>query len=181
MYSYCKEQAFTLVELIVTISVIIVLAILAFPSYLDWKAKLELNHVIALIQSLNQTAKSNALLYHSNIIICSSSNITQCENDHWETGIIMFSDKNNNKQVDTDEMIHTKIDTQLKYGSLTWIGGVTNTKVLTFRRDTGQPRDSFGSFFYCSHHQSSLHQRIVLPKTGLIRTNNDTKTKNFSC
>ena len=181
MYSYCKEQAFTLVELIVTISIIVILATFAFPSYLDFKAKQELNHVITLIQSLNQTAKSNAVLFHSNIIICSSSNATQCANDQWETGIIMFSDKNNNQQVDTDEIVHNIVDTKLKYGSLTWNGGITNTKVLTFRGDTGLPRDSFGSFFYCSQHHSSLHQRIVLPKTGLVRTDSNTKTKNFSC
>lgn len=181
MYSYCKEQAFTLVELIVTISIIVILAAFAFPSYLDFKAKQELNHVITLIYSLNQTAKSNAVLFHSNIIICSSSNAIQCANDQWKTGVIMFSDKNNNQQIDTDEMIHTRVDTQLKYGSLTWIGGATNTKVLTFRGDTGQPHDSFGSFFYCSQHHPSLHQRIILSKTGLIRTDSNTKTKNFSC
>ncbi|RZG77575.1 GspH/FimT family pseudopilin [Acinetobacter sp. WCHAc060025] len=169
MYSYCKEQAFTLVELIVTISVLAILATLAIPSYINFKAKQELNHISALIQLLNQTAKSNAVTYHSIIVICSSTNATQCANDQWNTGIIMFSDLNSNQQVDPDERIHSVVDTKLKYGSLTWDGGVTSTKVLTFQGDTGLPRSSFGSFYYCSQHASSLHRRFALPKTGLLR------------
>lgn len=169
MYFYCKDQAFTLVEFIISIAVLAILVTLGVPSYHNFKAKQELNQITTLIQSLNQAAKSNAIIYHSNIIICSSSDSKQCTDNQWHTGIIMFSDRNNNQQVDPGEVIHTAIDTRLKYGSLNWIGSASSSKVLTFQSDTGLPRGSFGSFYYCSQHSSSLHRRFILPKTGLMR------------
>ena len=173
MYFYCKEQAFTLVELIITLAVLAIIATLAIPSYFDLKAKQELNQVTALVKMLTQSARSYALTYHSIVVICSSSDLTRCNNDQWNSGVIIFSDLNNNEQVDTNETIHTSTNTNFHYGTLRWNAGVTSTKVVTFQGDTGLPRSAFGSFYYCNH-ELSFHRRLILPKTGILRFEDST-------
>ena len=106
MYFYCKTRGFTLIELIVTFAVLVIIATLAVPTYQDLKARQELKTVTSVIKQFVSSAKSNAVIYHSIIVVCSSSNLTQCTNDQWNTGVIMFSDHNNNEHADINERIH---------------------------------------------------------------------------
>lgn len=172
MYFYCKEHAFTLVELVVTIAILAIIATLAVPSYLNFRARQELSNVTAMIHQLTQAAKSNAVTYHSIIVICSSTDRIKCTDNKWNTGAIMFSDLNNNENVDSNEIIHTALDTNLRYGSLRWNGGFASNTEITFQSDTGLPRGASGSFSYCSQHDSSLDRKFVLSKMGHIRIEN---------
>ena len=81
----------------------------------------------------------------------------------------MFSDHNNNEQVDSNERIHSTVAMQLNYGSLKWVGGFSSRKILTFQGDTGAPRGASGSFHYCSRHDSQLNKRIVIAPMGHTR------------
>ena len=169
MYFYCKTRGFTLIELIVTFAVLVIIATLAVPTYQDLKARQELKTVTSVIKQFVSSAKSNAVIYHSIIVVCSSSNLTQCTNDQWNTGVIMFSDQNNNEKVDSNERIHSTVSMQLNYGSLKWVGGFSSRKILTFQGDTGVPRGASGSFHYCSRHDSQLNKRIVIAPMGHTR------------
>lgn len=170
MYFYCKDCGFTLFELIVTISIISILSLICIPHYHNMMQKQELNSIRPLTQQYLSFAKSQALVLHTPVVICSSENLNQCQNNQWDKGVIIFTDKNRNKSIDTDEHILFKTEHNLKYGHLTWSGSSSSTHVLTLQGDTGLPRGAAGSFYYCSNAaQIKTDLRLYIGKMGNIR------------
>lgn len=172
MYLDCKQSAFTLIELLVIVAIISILAMIALPNFHGFQEQQEVSQLHALIRQHVQLAKNTAKVYQSRVVICSSSNMTQCENDQWNSGILVFSDLNNNKRIDSSERVHQVTQTNLKYGSLKWDGGATSPHTVTFQGDTGLPLGSPGSFYYCSFKNSDHHRRIPISPMGHTRIEN---------
>ncbi|MEG0483371.1 MAG: GspH/FimT family protein [Acinetobacter sp.] len=169
MYFYCKDHGFTLFELIVTISIISILSLICIPYYHNLMQKQELNSIRPLTQQYLSFAKSQALLLHSPVVICSSETLIQCENNKWNNGVVIFTDKNRNKVVDADEHILFKTEHNIKYGRLTWVGSSSSTYVLTLQGDTGLPRGAPGSFYYCGTAHLENNLKLNISKMGNIR------------
>ncbi|MEG0488093.1 MAG: GspH/FimT family protein [Acinetobacter sp.] len=131
--------------------------------------KQELNSIRPLTQQYLSFAKSQALLLHSPVVICSSETLIQCENNKWNNGVVIFTDKNRNKVVDADEHILFKTEHNIKYGQLTWRGSSSSTYVLTLQGDTGLPRGAPGSFYYCGTAHLENNLKLNISKMGNIR------------
>lgn len=172
MYLDCKQHAFTLIELVIIIAIISIIATIALPSFHNFREKQEVSQLHAVIRQHVQLAKNTAKVYQTHVVICSSSNMTQCKNDQWNTGILVFSDSNNNRTIDDGESIHQVTETHFKYGSLKWDGGATSPNMVTFQGDTGLPRGSPGSFYYCSFKNNDHHRRIPISPMGHTRIEN---------
>lgn len=170
MYLICKENAFTLIELVVTIAVLAIIISIALPSYHTFMERQEHNQLISLIRNVTQLSKNLAVTQHQRIVICSSENLNSCAENQWDKGILIFTDQNNNKIFDTNEIIHQKLKTNFKYGNLKWVGGAVNIKTITFMGDTGLPRGSQGSFHYCSLKTTQNNTRYVVNQMGHVRT-----------
>lgn len=169
MYFICKEQAFTLIELIITIAVLAILTSIAIPSYHHYMEYQEYNGLLSMIRSHINLSKNYAVLYHNQVTICSSSDFRSCENNQWDKAMLIFSDQNHNKKLDADEQLYTVMITNLKYGSLKWKGfGDPNS--ISFMGDTGLPRGSQGSFYYCSFNTPKNSTRFILSPMGHLRT-----------
>lgn len=172
MYLDCKQRAFTLIELVIIIAIISIITTIALPNFHNFREKQEVSQLHALIRQHVQLAKNTAKVYQTRVVICSTSNMTQCENDQWNIGILVFSDLNNNKSVDATERVHQITQTNFKYGSLTWDGGATSPNMVTFQGDTGLPRGSPGSYRYCSFKTNHNHRRIPISPMGHTRIEN---------
>ncbi len=79
--------------------------------------------------------------------------------------MLVFIDKNKNRQVDVDEQILHIDALNLKYGNLSWRGTLSLPSV-TYQAHTALPIGSNGSFYYCSTHLSS-QQRIISAKWAI--------------
>lgn len=169
MYFYCKDNGFTLFELIVTISIISILSLICLPYYHNLMQKQELNSIKPLAQQYLSFAKSQALLLHLPVVICSSENLIQCQDNQWNNGVVIFTDKNRNKSVDADEHILFKTEHDIKYGRLTWVGSSSSTYVLTLQGDTGLPRGAPGSFYYCGVAHPENNLKLNISRMGNIR------------
>ena len=169
MYPNCKECGFTLIELIVTITILAIIVSIALPSYHSFMERQEHSQMLALIRNSSNLAKNLAVTHHQQIVICTSENLSTCSNNQWNKGMLIFTDQNNNKTLDPNEMIHQKLKTNLKYGNLKWDGGVANPNTLTFMGDTGLPRGSQGSFHYCSLKTAQNNTRYVVNQMGHVR------------
>ena len=169
MYPNCKECGFTLIELIVTITILAIIVSIALPSYHSFMERQEHSQMLALVRNSTHLAKNLAVTHHQQIVICASENLNTCSNNQWDKGMLIFTDQNNNKTLDPNEMIHQKLKTNLKYGNLKWDGGVANPNTLTFMGDTGLPRGSQGSFHYCSLKTAQNNTRYVVNQMGHVR------------
>lgn len=159
---------FTLIELIISVCIVSILALLVLPTLQASLHKAEIKHVQQTFSSAIQLAKIQAITQHQYIVICSSLDLSRCQNNQWHKGVLMFADLNKNRVLDTDEHIIWTQATQLKYGNLTWASFGT-PHLMTFSERNGLPIDSNGSLTYCSHHQQQ-HFKLVLSKMGHLRT-----------
>lgn len=98
-----KDSGFTLIELMVAISVLAILISVGVPSMLDFVRN---NRRAAAVNSLVsdiQRARSNAASAGVDTILCHSTNGTACSgatNPDWADGWILFGDTNDNDAFD---------------------------------------------------------------------------------
>lgn len=160
-------RAFTIVELIICIALIAIVVTITLPYFHDYLSKQEAKNIPMKITATNRYARSQAAVFHQNIVICPSQDSLTCQANQWNKNLLVFIDKNRNRQVDNDEQILHIEQLNLKYGNLSWRGALSMPNV-TYQAQTALPIGSNGSFYYCSTHLSS-QQRIVLNKMGHIR------------
>ena len=83
MYFYCKEQGFSLFELISIIVIVAIICLISLPFYHDWMQKQEFRSIHPMIQQHVSYARSQALARRTTIVICSSESLVQCEKNTW--------------------------------------------------------------------------------------------------
>ena len=162
----CKPSGLTIIELIISLCILSILALLAIPTLQDIFHRAEAKYVQQTFSSAIQLGKIKAITQRQYIVICASADLSRCQNNQWNKGIIMFTDLNKNRVLDQDEQIIWSQHTQLKYGHLTWASFGT-PHLITFSERNGLPIDSNGSLTYCSH--THHHFKWVLSKMGHTR------------
>ena len=104
-----KEQGFTLIELLITLSIIILICTAGSASYsflIDYsRSHRDRSTLYMLIQNTRQLAIDQS----ATAVLCPSINQVHCIND-WANSLIIFIDKNKNKQRDPEEMLITQFD-----------------------------------------------------------------------
>ncbi|WP_111859830.1 GspH/FimT family pseudopilin [Acinetobacter sp. CFCC 10889] len=169
MYFYYKQHGLTLVELIVCMCIIGIIACVAAPYFLHILQENEQKNIFPLLDQQIKLAKNSAVLHHTDVVICSSANLNTCQNDQWALGILIFLDLNKNKRNDANEIILATTPINLHYGTLKWAGGATHPKVIAFQGETGLPKGSSGSFYYCNLSHSIQHLRLILSPMSHFR------------
>lgn len=123
------QSGFTLIELVVTISVAAILLTLAVPSF---RSTIQNNRVTGqaneFLTALTM-ARSEAIKTARNASVCSSSNGTSCTGSNWAGGWLIWVDRNNNDTLDAGETL--RVHEALPIGStLTEAGGFTNVRYI---------------------------------------------------
>lgn len=96
------RSGFTLVELLVSLSVLGILLAQGIPSLVDaWRAWQRDTAARAFLADLH-TARSEAIKSSRRVVLCASSNGSTCaRQDHWIHGWIAFIDEDDNLEPDT--------------------------------------------------------------------------------
>ncbi|PIE47284.1 MAG: general secretion pathway protein GspH [Gammaproteobacteria bacterium] len=166
-----NNKGFTLVEMLVTLTILAVMSIFAYPMFTNQLINIEANKVKRMVITILKEAKATSYAYRTNVLVCFLNEESRCQ----KTGnqrLIAFYDKNNNKKYDinTDRLI-TSQPLSLKYGKLSLQAG--NRDYIRFAAATGMPRGYFGNIKYCTNQKKSIHQfKVVFNQTGKFTISN---------
>lgn len=94
-----------MLEILICITIISIIYFYTIPYFHQHMAREELDNVQKILRYSNLTAKSHASTHRTNVTICSTQNGLQCQKAQWHIGILIFLDKNPNKQIDANEKI----------------------------------------------------------------------------
>lgn len=89
-----RIKAFTLIEIIIVISILAITIALATPSFSLWYAKSKINDTTKLIFNDLQFARSEAIKRNSQMIICGSTDYQTCT-ENFQHGYIILDPQNN--------------------------------------------------------------------------------------
>ncbi len=168
---------FTLIELMITLSVMAIVATVGVPSFMSIIAS---NRVTAasngMVTALN-LAKSDAIRSGQNSVLCKSKDAATCDAKlNWSDGWLLFNDTNGDQKKDTDERIirsHAATDPSL---SFIFRGG----DFVEFRPN-GSTNES-GRFCFRNTYKDNNSRVVRITHAGRIRTeaatgsNEDCKT-----
>lgn len=103
------ERGFTLIELMVTLSVLVILMALAVPSFQSLMASTQLTTATNDLMTIFARARSDAIRRGARVTVCKSATGDQCiTSGGWEQGWIMFNDDDHtgsNAEVHSGEAI----------------------------------------------------------------------------
>lgn len=166
-----RTEGFTLFELIITIAIVTIISFFAVPNFLEMKKEYKAQQTIKTLISTLNFAKSSAVTYKSNIVICAIDRNGICNTSlvNWNNGFIAFLDKNRNQILDNDEQILVSENFNFSEATtnIIWRASLGKTHII-FQSDTGLPRGYAGSFSYCDLKNNKNNKGVTLSLVGIV-------------
>ncbi len=164
-----KIRGFTLIELIITLSVVAILMLIATPSMQTMVVK---NRMVTtlneLVADLN-LARSEAIKRGQRTLLCKSSSGTQCDpNADWSDGWLLFHDSDGDRAVSANEQVirvHAKLNKSIK---LDYRGPSHRSHYVDFLA-SGETNNQNGRFWFCNLHDPDDNRALVISRTGRLR------------
>jgi len=170
--SISNQKAFTLIELMVSISIVSILTSIALPNLNEFRVKMRVDSEISQIQRLLLTARNQAINTQFPVTLCPLNTQNQC-NTQWDKEISVFIDLNNNniyEPLNNETLIRTKSiifdGDKLQYGL-----GRNRIKYAPTGRTTGW--GSNGTFKYCPKNNEEQSRAIVISTSGRLYISGD--------
>lgn len=162
-------KAFTLIELIVSISITSILAAIAIPNFSEFIVQLRVDNEISSLHRMLLITRNSAINSGQKAIICPLDDTQQCTTQ-WQNELSVFIDVNDNKKFDANEniiSIRAEINTndKLVYGK--------GRNKITFK-PTGQLSGlANGTFRYCPLMYENYSRGIVVARSGRVYQSSD--------
>jgi type IV fimbrial biogenesis protein FimT len=134
-----RMSGVTLIELMITVSLVAILLTIGVPSY---KYVTNANRLAAEVNGLlgdMQFARAEAIKEGRTVVICSSTDGATCATANptsWKNGWIVFSDANSNGSADTGETVWRR---QNAFNSTDTFDADNNVNAVTFNREGFAP------------------------------------------
>ena len=153
-----KHNAFTLIELMVTLALVGILATIALPGMSNFIKNERLTTSINSLLSYLQYARSEAILRHSQITVCASNDQATCSGNWVDGWIVTVTNAD-------DSVTILKIRQALR-GNVT-LSSSGGTEVIFDRRGFSPASESI--FAVCDDRGISNLKSISISKTGRVR------------
>mgnify|MGYP000082488416 FL=1 len=162
-------KGFTLLELMVSLSVTSILAAIAVPNFNDFIIKMRVDNEISQLHRILLMTRNAAINSGKKAIICPLNEAFNCT-VQWQNKLSVFVDENDNKLFDINEkiiLIREAIspDDKLVYGN-------TRNKI-TFKPTGSLSGLANGTFRYCPKGYDNLARGIVVARSGRLYQSSD--------
>lgn len=143
-----SKQGFTLVELMITVSILAIILTMAAPAIQTKLARMEATRIQSQLKSSLALAKAESYIRKENVLVCLSNAEGHCQRDGGKM-LLVFIDKSGTRNYNAKEdLLITQQSLNLKYSTLSLRVG--NKRHYTkFWGDSGTPRGHFGHIKYC--------------------------------
>jgi len=162
-------KAFTLIELIVSISITSILAVIAVPNFNEFIVQLRVDNEISQLHRMLLITRNAAINSGHKAIVCPLNTSFQCTGQ-WQNELSAFVDVNDNKKLDANERV-IKIRAEIDISDKLVYGKGRNK--ITFK-PTGQLSGlANGTFRYCPQSYKKHSRGIVLARSGRMYQSSD--------
>ena len=160
-------DGFTLVELLLVLSILSILLALSLPNFQAMYAQRQADVVIRKVSKAIQLARMSAIRTGKLVTLCRSNSGVEC-GGQWRDGIIVFSDRNGDRKINQDDVLQQFITFPGINGSLKW-RAFQNRQYLQITNQ-GFTRYQNGNFTYCPNNgDASLARQLIINRTARIR------------
>ncbi len=160
-------DGFTLVELLLVLSILSILLGLSLPNFQTMYAQRQADVVIRKVSKAIQLARMSAIRTGKLVTLCRSDSGVECGGE-WRDGIIVFSDRNGDRKINQDDVLQQLITFPGINGSLKW-RAFQNRQYLQITNQ-GFTRYQNGNFTYCPNNgDASLARQLIINRTARIR------------
>lgn len=162
------QRGFSLVELLVALSILSIISFIAIPSFNHLKQSYKANTTISQLANTLRIAKLTAINQGHNTIICPKPQEIKCSTD-WSSDLVVFTDLNQNRQLDQNESSKT----------FTAINDISEKILFNGHQgmvrfsSSGFPQGTFGTFTYCpSPLKPEFIRSLIINMQGQIKNHN---------
>ncbi|OUR62608.1 hypothetical protein A9Q74_04030 [Colwellia sp. 39_35_sub15_T18] len=165
-------KGFTLIELMVSVSIVAILTAIAAPSFSDFIVEMRVDNEISRLQRLLLTARNHAITMQSPVTLCPLNEQNQCTSQ-WQDEIGVFIDSNDNKIYEpaSNEVLIAMKDFAFEGDRLQYGLRRNRIKFAPTGRTTGW--GSNGTLKYCPRNHNDHSRAIVISTSGRFYSSRD--------
>lgn len=166
------NKGFTLIELIITLSITSILLGYGIPSMQEFTKKQNMSAERSRLLVDLSFSRNTAINTNQNIIICPSVSGKSCDNgSNWHQGWIVFNDSNLNRKRDENDLI-LRFD-NLPMKNLTAISSKYRSKIRF--NPMGHSPGTNVSIRFCDQQPSQNNLALIINNAGRIKEANSKK------
>ena len=172
-----NQRGFTMIELLVVLVVTAVLVAIAFPDFISTTRGLQTAHVAREMSGAIKFTRAEAIRRGQLVVMCrANSTQTSCDtssSSNWKNGWLVFTDLNDNKQLDSGETLIAVRQT-MSNGTDAFVhtGGTPINKYIVFN-PAGELAANFanaGTITFTKDNDGNAQHVLVMDAVGRVRT-----------